>query len=111
VGASTMVSCGQNTQPGGPARATYGLFPNVESLRKAFYDGLSSNSLVDCPSEGKSPAPWQSNRSNETEGQIACGIKNSQPNLVWTFDKKLMLSEVSGGQSVDDLHKWWDAYS
>lgn len=109
--ASTMMSCGPNTQPGGPIHATYGLFPNVESMNKAFYDDLPSISLVDCPTEGKSPAPWQSTRSNETEGQIACGINNSHPTLVWTFDKKLMLSEVTGGQAVDDLHKWWDAYS
>jgi serine/threonine-protein kinase len=111
AGASMMVSCGQNTQPGGPARATYALFPNMESLKKAFYDDVSTINLVDCPTEGKSPAAWQSSRSNETEGQIACGIDNDHPRLIWTFDKKLMLSEVSGGQAVDDLHKWWDAYS
>lgn len=112
VGAAAMVSCGQNTQPGGPTRATYGLFPNLESLKKAFNNDVSNISLADCPTEGKSPAPWQSNRSpNVSEGQVACGTYNNQPNLIWTFDKKLMLSDVAGGQAVDDLHKWWDAYS
>ena len=112
VGATTMVTCGQNTQPGGPTRATYGLFPNVESLKKAFTADVANVNLADCPGEGASPAPWQPNGApSETGGMVACGTYNNQPNLIWTFDKRLMLSDVAGGQAVADLHKWWDAYS
>jgi serine/threonine kinase PknH len=107
-----MVSCGQNNQPGGPTHATYGLFPDLDSLKRAFNDEISNISLGNCPGEGKSPAAWQSNRTpNVTGGQIACGTSNNHPSLIWTFDKKLMLSDVSGDQAVADLHKWWDAYS
>jgi serine/threonine-protein kinase len=112
VGATTVVSCGPNTQPGGPTRATYGLFPNPESLKKAFDADVANVSLADCPVEGKSPAPWQPTREpNVTGGMIACGTYNNQQNLIWTYDKKLMLSDVAGDEAVADLHKWWDAYS
>jgi serine/threonine-protein kinase len=107
-----MVSCGQNSQPGGPTRATYGLFPNLDSLKKAFTDDIANISLVDCPGEGTSPATWQSTRTpTVTGGEIACGTYNNHPNLIWTFDKKLMLSDVAGDQAVADLHKWWNDYS
>jgi len=112
VGAATMVSCGQNNKPGGPAHATYGLFPNSDSMKNAFNDDISNISLVDCPVEGKSPAPWRSDRSpNVTGGDVACGTYNNQPSLIWTYDKQLMLSDVAGDQTVADLHKWWEAYS
>jgi serine/threonine-protein kinase len=110
--AATVLSCGQNTQPGGPTRATYGLFPDFDTLKKAFDADIANVSLGDCPGEGKSPAPWQpTGAPNVTGGMIACGTSNDHPNLIWTFDKKLMLSEVTGDQAVADLHKWWDAYS
>jgi serine/threonine protein kinase len=112
AGAATVLSCGQNTQPGGPTSATYGLFPDLDTLKKAFNADIANVSLGDCPGEGKSPAPWQpSGTTNVTGGMIACGTSNDHPNLIWTFDKKLMLSDVAGDQSVADLHKWWDAYS
>ncbi|WP_118915098.1 serine/threonine-protein kinase [Mycobacterium shigaense] len=113
VGAVTMVTCGPNTQPGGPTRATYGLFPDLDSMKRAFDADVANLSLTDCPGEGKSPAPWQPNgASTVTGGMIACGTSSDHPSLIWTFDKKLMLSDVAGDQgAVADLHKWWEAYS
>ncbi|MGD1241827.1 serine/threonine-protein kinase [Mycobacterium seoulense] len=111
VHAVAMVTCGQNTQPGGPSHATYGLFPTPDRLKKAFTDDIGNVSLVNCPGEGRSPVSWHYDQTpNEMAGLIACGTYN-HPNVVWTNDEKLMLSDVSGDPAtVEDLHTWWDAY-
>jgi serine/threonine-protein kinase len=32
--------------------------------------------------------------------------------VIWTYDQKLMLSDVSGDPAtIEDLHTWWDTYS
>jgi serine/threonine protein kinase len=112
VNAVAMVSCGQNTQPGGPSHATYGLFPTPNRLKKAFTDDIANVSLVNCPGEGTSPVSWHYDQTpNEMAGLIACGTYNSHPNVIWTNDEKLMLSDVAGDPAtVEDLHTWWDAY-
>ena len=113
VNAVAMVSCGQNTQPGGPSHATYGLFPTPASLKKAFTDDVSNVSLVKCRGESRSPANWHYDQSpNETSGMLACGTYNNHPNVIWTYDEKLMLSDVAGDPAtIEDLHTWWDNYS
>ncbi|OBF03593.1 serine/threonine protein kinase [Mycobacterium sp. ACS4054] len=112
VHAVAMVTCGQNTQPGGPSRATYGLFATPDRLKKAFNDDIANVSLVNCPGEGRSPVSWHYDQTpNDMAGLIACGTYNNHPNVIWTNDEKLMLSDVSGDPaSVEDLHTWWDAY-
>lgn len=113
VNAVAMVACGQNTQPGGPSHATYALFPTPDSLKKAFTDDVANVSLVKCRGESRSPANWHYDQgSNETAGMLACGTYNNHPNVIWTYDQKLMLSDVSGDPAtIEDLHTWWDTYS
>ncbi|WAC89221.1 serine/threonine-protein kinase [Mycobacterium sp. Aquia_213] len=110
--AVAMVSCGQNTQPGGPSHATYGLFPTPDRLKKAFTDSIANVSLVNCPGEGASPVSWHYDQTpNEQAGLIACGTYNAHPNVIWTNEEKLMLNDVAGDPAtVEDLHTWWDAY-
>ncbi|OBI19064.1 serine/threonine-protein kinase [Mycobacterium sp. E2497] len=112
VHAVAMVTCGPNTQPGGPSHATYGLFPTPDRLKRAFTDDIGNVSLVNCPGEGRSPISWHYDQTpNDTAGLIACGTYNNHPNVIWTNDEKLMLSDVSGDPAtVEDLHTWWDAY-
>jgi serine/threonine kinase PknH len=112
VHAVAMVSCGQNTQSGGPSHATYGLFPTPDRLKKAFTDDIANVSLVNCPGEGTSPVSWHYDQTpNEMAGLIACGTYNGHPNVIWTNEEKLMLSDVAGDPAtVEDLHTWWDAY-
>jgi hypothetical protein len=45
-------------------------------------------------------------------GLIACGTYNSnRPNVIWTNDEKLMLSDVSGDPAtIGYLHTWWGNY-
>ena len=110
--AVAMVSCGQNTQPGGPSHATYGLFPTPDNLKKAFNDDIGNVSLVNCPGEGQSPVGWHYDETPKVvAGMIACGTYNDRANVIWTNDQKLMLSDVSGDPAtVNDLHTWWDNY-
>lgn len=112
VHAVAMVTCGQNTQPGGPSRATYGLFGTPDRLKKAFNDDTGNVSLVNCPGEGRSPVSWHYDETpNDMAGLIACGTYNSHPNVIWSNDARLMLSDVTGDPAtVEDLHTWWDAY-
>jgi serine/threonine kinase PknH len=56
--ATVMVTCGQNSQPGGPSKATYGIFPTPDMLKTAFKDNIANISQVNCPGEGKSPVSW-----------------------------------------------------
>jgi serine/threonine kinase PknH len=110
--AQAMVSCGRNTQPGGPTRATYGLFPTSDALGKAFKDDIANFSLINCPGEGASPVSWHNNKTpNVIAGLLACGTFRDQVNMVWTDDHELMLSDISGDPAnLDDLHTWWDEY-
>ncbi|WP_145013203.1 serine/threonine-protein kinase [Mycobacterium marseillense] len=112
VHAVAMVTCGQNTQPGGPSRATYGLFGTPERLKKAFDDAVGNVSVVNCPGEGRSPVSWHYDETpNDMAGLIACGSYNNHPNVIWSNDARLMLSDVTGDPAtVEDLHTWWDAY-
>ncbi|OBH72169.1 serine/threonine protein kinase [Mycobacterium mantenii] len=112
VHAVAMVTCGENTQPGGPTRATYGLFGTPDRLKKAFTDDVGNVSLVNCPGEGRSPVSWHYDETpNDMAGLIACGTYNNHPNVIWSNDARLMLSDVTGDPAtVEDLHTWWDAY-
>jgi serine/threonine protein kinase len=110
--AVAMVSCGQNTQPGGPSKATYALFPTPDRLKKSFTDDIANLNMVNCPGEAASPVSWHYDQTpNEMAGLIACGSANGHPNVIWTNEEKLMLSDVAGDPAtVEDLHTWWDAY-
>lgn len=73
--ALAAVSCGANSQPGGPTSATYQLFANHESLQKAFSAVLSGVdwTKATCPGT-RSPDPTALTRSDGTTyGSVGCG--------------------------------------
>jgi serine/threonine-protein kinase len=114
VNALAMLDCGQNTNQGGPARAVYGLFADVDTLDKAFTDDIGANGsqLMNCPGEGPSPEGWHYDKTpNDTAGQIACATYKNQANVVWSNTAKLTLSDVFSDGSIEDLHNWWAKYS
>ncbi|OOK80468.1 putative serine/threonine-protein kinase pknH [Mycobacterium kansasii] len=112
TGATAMYNCGQNTNQGGPSRAIYGLFPTLDALKKAFNDDIAAVDLMNCPGEGPSPDGWHYDRTpNVTAGMIACGTYKNHPNVIWTNEEKLMLSDVFGDPAtIDELHTWWAKY-
>ncbi|WP_437339949.1 hypothetical protein [Mycobacterium asiaticum] len=107
-----MVDCGQNTNQGGPSRAIYGLFPNLSALKQAFNDDIAAVQLANCPGEGPSPDGWHYDRDpTVTAGMIACGTYKNHPNVIWSNEGKLMLSDVFGDPAtLEDLHNWWAKY-
>lgn len=107
-----MVTCGPNNQPGGPSKATYGLYPATETLKRAFKNDISNVSLSNCPGEGAEPVSWHYDQTpNDAAGLMACGTYNGRSNLIWTNEEKLMLSDVSGdATTIADLPTWWDNY-
>jgi serine/threonine kinase PknH len=115
VNALAMVDCKQNTNDGGPSRGVYGLFANPDVLKKAFTDdiGATDVQLVNCPGQGPSPDGWHHQSSpTVTAGQIACATFKNHPNVIWSNQAKLMLSDVFGDPpAIGDLYTWWTKYS
>ncbi|MGA8249811.1 MAG: hypothetical protein WB989_03820, partial [Mycobacterium sp.] len=114
VNALAMLDCGQNTNQGGPARAVYGLFADVDTLNKAFTDDIGANGsqLMNCPGEGPSPDGWHYDKTpNDTAGQIACATYKNQANVIWSNTSKLTLSDTFSDGTIDDLHAWWAKFS
>ena len=112
VNAVALVDCGQNTNPGGPSRAVYGLFANSDALKKAFNDDIAAGQLMNCPGGGPSPDSWHYDKTpTVTAGMVACATYKDHPNVVWTNEAKLMLSDVFGDPpTIEDLHGWWEKY-
>ncbi|MBX9639462.1 MAG: protein kinase, partial [Mycobacteriaceae bacterium] len=112
TGTVAMVDCGQNTNQGGPSRAIYGLFLTLEALKQAFNDDIAAVQLSNCPGEGPSPDGWHYDRDpTVTAGMIACGTYKNHPNVIWSNEGKLMLSDVFGDPAtIDELHDWWAKY-
>ncbi len=112
VNVVAMVDCGQNTNPGGPSRAVYGMFANPDVLNKAFNDDIADVQLMDCPGGGQSPDSWHYDKTpTVTAGMVACATYKNQPNVIWSNQAKLMLSDVFGDPpAIADLHAWWEKY-
>jgi serine/threonine kinase PknH len=112
VNTIAMVDCQQNTNEGGPSRAIYGLFPSIDTLKSAFTDDIAAVQLTNCPGEGASPLTWHYERDpTVVAGMLACGTYKNHPNLIWSNESKLVLSDVFGDPAtLDDLHTWWAKY-
>jgi hypothetical protein len=112
VNVLAMVDCGQNTNQGGPSHAVYGLFANPDVLKKAFDDDIADVQLTNCPGGGPSPDGWHFDQTpTVTAGMIACGTYKNHPNVIWSNQSKLMLSDVFGDPpAMDDLHTWWGKF-
>jgi serine/threonine kinase PknH len=112
VNALAMVDCGQNGGDGGPSRGVYGLFANPDVLKKAFDDDIAAVQLANCPGGGPSPDSWHYEKSpTVTAGMVACGTYKNHPNVIWSNQAKLMLSDIFGDPpAIEDLHGWWSKY-
>ncbi len=84
----------------------------LDALKQAFNDDIAAVQLANCPGEGPSPDGWHYDRDpTVTAGMIACGTYKNHPNVIWSNEGKLMLSDVFGDPAtIDDLHNWWAKY-
>jgi serine/threonine kinase PknH len=107
--ALAVVDCDQNTSPGGPSKARYGLFPNPTVLKDATDADIKLLQLATCPGETNNPETWQHPNDPKVDvGVVACGTYNNHPNMVWSNNVKLLLCDVFGDPpTIDELHTWW----
>lgn len=113
---ATVITCGPNTDPGGPRSATYTLAAGPEVLRTTFDQLVESTTVVVCPGNIQSPGPWRRNDTPAvTRGTVLCGLNNGRPRVVWTNDAQRLIADVqSGGPTdprLDQLYAWWGTHS
>ena len=112
---TAAVSCGPNTDPGGPTASTYTLSRDLTSLNEAFTDTVNRASAAICPPNNQSPGPWRRNDSpTVTRGLVFCGVQAGQPLVAWTNDEKRLLSvarSAAPGATLASLYAWWSSHS
>jgi serine/threonine-protein kinase len=110
------VTCGQNSDSGGPAAATYTLAGTPDELRAALAQLIQETSVVICPGNIQSPGPWRRNSSpTVVRGTVMCGLRDGVPRVVWTNDGEGLLADVQARSardpSLDQLYAWWGSHS
>ncbi|MFB1298732.1 serine/threonine-protein kinase [Mycobacterium sp. pW049] len=113
---ATVITCGPNTDPGGPRSATYTLADGPAMLRTTFDELVESTTVVVCPGNIQSPGPWRRNDTPAvTRGTVLCGLSNGSPRVVWTNEAERLIADVeSGGPNgprLDQLYAWWGTHS
>jgi hypothetical protein len=113
--ALAQMNCGKNTDPGGPASATFTLAGDKAALDVVFGDGIRSANRVNCPGNIQSPGPWRRNASPDTiSGTLFCGLREGQPTVIWTDDINLTVNVVQSGPQgppFPPLYDWWSSHS
>lgn len=114
-GDATVMSCGQNTDAGGPSSATFTLSTGKAALDAALRDVINGSTTVECPGRIQSPGPWRRNATpQQVSGTLFCGYVGNTPVVAWTDEEKSLLGEVRGktaGPSLNDLYAWWTSHS
>ncbi|MCV7022659.1 hypothetical protein H7I77_04745 [Mycolicibacterium novocastrense] len=113
--ANASVTCGPNTDPGGPTTATYTLYPDQQALAQAFTDTIATYTRVTCPGNIQSPGPWRRNAAPDVvAGTLFCGTQSGQAVVAWTSDAESLLNVAEAGAqgpSMDQLYTWWGTHS
>ncbi|BBY96373.1 hypothetical protein MGALJ_60420 (plasmid) [Mycobacterium gallinarum] len=112
---TAAVTCGPNTDSGGPTSSTYTLSREPAALRAAFNDTVNRSAAVICPPNIQSPGPWRRNDSpTVVRGTLFCGLQAGNPLVAWTNDEKLLLGVVRAdapGTTLEALYAWWSTHS
>jgi hypothetical protein len=107
--------CGQNSDSGGPASATFTMVRDDTALTAAFGEAVRHLDIVNCPGEIQSPGPWHSNAApQKSSGTVVCGFQGGVPTTAWTTDGARLFSAVQGsrtGSTLDGLFRWWSSQS
>lgn len=113
--AVARVSCAKNTDPGGPDRSTYTLYPDRAALDDAFESLVASSQVVVCPGRIQSPGPWRRNATpDKVSGTLLCALDRNRPTVSWTDVDEMFIGTVEaapGGPTFDQLYSWWAAHS
>ncbi|MGE2834265.1 hypothetical protein [Mycobacterium sp. SMC-4] len=114
-GALAQVSCGANTDAGGPLAATYTLARDDDALQTLFDDIVDTSSVVNCPGNIQSPGPWRRNATpDQVAGTLVCGFQQNKPTVAWTTTAEKLVSEIHSGPqgpNMVQLYTWWSSHS
>lgn len=98
------LTCGPNTDPGGPIRTRYTVTVDPATLESQFQDVLAETRQKDCPGRIQSPGPWRKNASpGQQAGTLYCGIReDGTAVLAWTDTARSLLAvlEAPAGEDV-----------
>jgi serine/threonine-protein kinase len=113
-GVGAAVTCGPNTDAGGPRVGRYTLVADLPALQAQFTEITASTRQQICPGNIQSPGPWRHNATpDQVAGQLYCGVRDDgTPIIAWTDDARLLLSVVDsapGGEVA--AFKWWSSHS
>jgi hypothetical protein len=115
AGGIATLTCGRNTDAGGPLTGLYTVFPDRTALNDAFDRAVAASEQLICPGNIQSPGPWRRNATPEkTAGILFCGNRDQKPVIVWSDTERLLLSTVQspgGGPELDALYAWWTQHS
>jgi hypothetical protein len=110
-GVAAALSCGRNSDSGGPVSATYTLARTPGALQAVLQRVISSARQVVCPGNIQSPGGWRHlDTPTVTQGTVFCGIGDGGPLVAWTNDTQLLLATTQS-QNIDELYTWWAAHS
>ncbi|WP_046299932.1 serine/threonine-protein kinase [Mycobacterium sp. UM_Kg27] len=114
-GAIAEVTCGRNTDPGGPPAATYTLFSDATALRQSFDNTVQATTVVNCPGRIQSPGAWHRTATpDKTAGTLLCGMRQGSPVLVWTNDTNLVIGSLRTERNtptLEQFYTWWSSHS
>jgi hypothetical protein len=111
-GTMAKVSCGPNTDFGGPTSSTFTLFGDKAAMTAALDKVMAAGTAVVCPGNIQSPGPWRKLATpDQVAGTLVCVRANNTPIVAWTNRANLVVGEVHGGVGLDQLYTWWAAHS
>ena len=113
-GRAPSVTCGPNSDAGGPQKAVYAAPLDPQAVRSSFNDAIAHFGRVACPGNLQSPGPWH--RGGKVEGALFCGTAEGQAVIVWTNDLRSLLYVVqagtqAGAPNLDQLYVWWTQHA
>ena len=107
------LSCGTNTDTGGPSSARYLLASDDEALQAAFDEVVSDSTTVVCPGGNQSPGAWRRNADlTRPVGMLYCGTQGADAVVAWTTDEDRLLSVAQSPRAgLPGLYRWWSTHS
>jgi hypothetical protein len=78
-------------------RTTAGTRGWATALADAFQNGVDEDTVTQCPNGNQSPGTWATDAApNVSAGSVLCGNYDNRPDLMWTNNHDLLLSDIQG---------------
>jgi serine/threonine-protein kinase len=104
--ALATVDCHNNQLPNGPGAARFSIFPDQGTLDRSFQSNADGSVIVPCPRGQASPGPWHDHQSPDEAGQVACGVYDDTPEVMWSKNAVLLMADIQDG-SIDTLFEYF----